>query len=360
MSLVEKFRPQKFSEIVGQTAEVAQIQAELSKPDPSRAYIISGVFGVGKTSLARLMAKYMNCQTRLPSAEPCCICSSCVAIAKGSAPDIIEINTSEARSIDDVRSWIANSMFAPRMRNRVYILDEFQGLQKMAQEAFLKSLEEPPRNTCFIICTTAVERIIQPIRSRCQSVNLQLVEKEVMVPYLLDLANKAEIKLDQQVAEMIADKTSGHMRDAVQALQVVLNLLSSGQRISEDKILQYIENYVEVAPERLVQKFLLGLYTKNYTAAFRVAKAIPNPDYFLSTAIEFHMQALFACVNFDKLVDSRYKEFVGLIAQLPTKQKMSRILTILTETAAEARTHLTDSRSVLVNCACKALQAVEE
>lgn len=361
MNLVDNYRPKTFSGIVGHPTDMAQLQAELAKETGAQSFIISGPFGCGKTSVARIIAKYVNCLNPYTTkVEPCCLCSSCVSIANGTSPDVIELNASEARSIDDVRSWISNSVFAPRNKKKVYILDEFQGLPRMSQEAFLKSLEEPPQGTLFILCTTASERILQPIQSRCQHINLQLLDKEVVVEHLKKIASIEDVKIADSVFEIITDKCGGHLRDAMQSLQVIFNLYNSGQRITEDKIIQYIEAQVEVAPEKMVQKFLFGIYTKNYTAALRVAKVVPNPDYFISVILEHHMQTLFNSANPEKLVDSRYKGFLNLLQVQVPKQKLSRIMSVFTETASDIRAHLTDARVILVNSACRALQIMEE
>ena len=172
MSLVlyRKYRPQTFAEFIGQEHIAKTLTNAISKGMISHAYLFSGPRGSGKTSLARLLAKSVNCQNRKDGEfEPCNKCSSCLETMKGAAIDLIEIDAASHRGIDDIRELINGIKFSPtKSKYKVFILDEAHQLSKDAANALLKTLEEPPAHAIFVLATTEIHKMILTIISRCQ------------------------------------------------------------------------------------------------------------------------------------------------------------------------------------------------
>jgi len=179
-----KYRPKYFREVVGQEIPVRILKNAIKLNKISHAYMFSGPRGVGKTTVARILAKAVNCLN--PSeGEPCGACENCLLIDKGTFPDLIEIDAASNRGIDDIRSLRESVNYTPmKGKFKIYILDEAHMLTKEAFNALLKTLEEPPPSTIFVLCTTEADKIPPTIASRCQRLMFSMVSKEKVVDYL--------------------------------------------------------------------------------------------------------------------------------------------------------------------------------
>lgn len=224
-SLYQKYRPQLFSDLVGQDHIRTTLLNELSAKEPSHAYLFSGSRGVGKTTTARILARAVNC-LEPRQGEPCNSCKHCTTIMANKALDIIEIDAASHTGVDHVReNIIENARVSPTLLPwKVFIIDEVHMLSTSAFNALLKTLEEPPSHTMFILATTELHKVPATIISRCEQFQFKRVAFEHMVDRLADLANKEEVTVDRSVFEAIARRSDGALRDAESLLGQVLSL----------------------------------------------------------------------------------------------------------------------------------------
>lgn len=227
LTLYRKYRPQTFNEIVGQNHIKATLQSELEGGKVAHAYLFSGPRGLGKTTMARLLAKAVNCLNRKATeSEPCNQCDSCREIIENRSIDVIEIDAASNRGIDNVReNIIGNSRFTPTSRRfKVFIIDEVHMLTTEAFNALLKTLEEPPAHAMFILATTEIHKVPETIISRCQHFDFRKVPEQNIVQRLEGIIKKEGKILDQEILENIAYFSGGCLRDAESLLGQVLSL----------------------------------------------------------------------------------------------------------------------------------------
>ncbi|MEC7584066.1 MAG: DNA polymerase III subunit gamma/tau [Planctomycetota bacterium] len=222
--VARRFRPDGFEEVVGQDAIQASLKAALSSKRIPHAFLFAGSRGVGKTTTARILARCLNCE-KGPTSSPCGKCKLCRSILDGSNPDVVEIDAASNRRIDDMRPLIERIATASMLsRYKVYILDEAHMLTREAFNALLKTLEEPPRGTAFVLATTESHRVPETIRSRCQVLNFRRIGDDDIVRRLRMIVGIEKVELPDAVLEEIAVSCRGSMRDAETALERVLQV----------------------------------------------------------------------------------------------------------------------------------------
>jgi DNA polymerase III subunit gamma/tau len=228
-----KYRPQNFDQVVGQEHVVSSLKSAISKKRVHHAYLFSGPRGVGKTSLARILAKSLNCE-KGPTPTPCLQCASCVDIAAGKSLDIIEIDGASNRGIDEIRTLRENVKLSPAAgRFKVYIIDEVHMLTKEAFNALLKTLEEPPKHVKFIFATTDPHKVLPTILSRCQKFQFNLLSLDQIVGKLSEIVKNEKIKIKEQLLYTIAQAAEGSIRDAESLLDQIFPVISSGKDIED-------------------------------------------------------------------------------------------------------------------------------
>ncbi|OQX51069.1 hypothetical protein B5M47_02120 [candidate division CPR3 bacterium 4484_211] len=250
MVLYRKYRPQKFSEVVGQDHVTATLRNALKNGQVAHAYLFAGARGTGKTSVARILARAVNC-TSLKNGEPCGRCSSCRAIARGTFLDLVEIDAASNRGIDDVRAMREQVHFQPSSgKYKVYVLDEVHMLTKEAFNALLKTLEEPPEHIIFILCTTEPHRLPLTVVSRCQRFNFKLADETSLAKYIVDISKKEEIEIHKTAASLIARQAGGSFRDGLSLLEQIREF--SPKMISREKVIEVLGLSSEIESRNLL------------------------------------------------------------------------------------------------------------
>ncbi len=231
--LARKYRPQTFEEVVGQTPIVTTLQNAVAQSRIHHAYLFSGLRGVGKTTVARLFAKSLNCE-KGPTPKPCNACSSCLEIATSRSLDVLEIDGASNRGIDAVRELRETVRYAPaRDRYKVYIIDEVHMLTPEAWNALLKTLEEPPAHVVFIFATTEYRKIPLTIQSRCQHFEFKKIPHSQMLDHLGVVAAGEKVAVPATVLDLIVRMAEGSLRDAQSALDQVIAF--SGPQVDEEQ-----------------------------------------------------------------------------------------------------------------------------
>jgi DNA polymerase-3 subunit gamma/tau len=219
--LARKYRPQRFADVAGQDHVTRTLMNALSQNRIAHGYIFSGHRGIGKTTIARIVAQALNCRTEIgsperPTPEPCGTCVSCTEIRQGNATDVIEIDAATNRGIDEIRELRDAARYAPsRDRYKIYILDEAHQITDAAFNALLKTLEEPPAHVIFMMATTQPEDIPQTIRSRCQHFSFHAVKFDDILAQLKMIAGNEEVTAEDDALALLAEAGDGSMRDAL-------------------------------------------------------------------------------------------------------------------------------------------------
>jgi DNA polymerase-3 subunit gamma/tau len=219
--LARKYRPQRFADVAGQDHVTRTLLNALSQNRVAHGYIFSGHRGIGKTTIARIVAMALNCRTEIgsparPTPEPCGTCDSCMEIRQGNAVDVIEIDAATNRGIDEIRELRDAARYAPsRDRYKIYILDEAHQITDAAFNALLKTLEEPPAHVIFMMATTQPEDIPQTIRSRCQHFSFHAVKFDDILAQLKMIAGEEKVEAEAAALALLAEAGDGSMRDAL-------------------------------------------------------------------------------------------------------------------------------------------------
>jgi DNA polymerase-3 subunit gamma/tau len=216
--LARKWRPKKFADLIGQQNSVKILTNIIIKNRLHHAYLLTGTRGVGKTTIARIIAKALNC-LNLVQGEPCTSCENCLAIDNGSFVDVIEIDAASNTGVDNIRELIDNACYSPSSgRYKVYIIDEVHMLSKSAFNAMLKTLEEPPEHVIFILATTDLQKVPATILSRCLQLKLRNLSASEISQYLASVLNIEQVKYEIEALPLIANAANGSMRDALSIL----------------------------------------------------------------------------------------------------------------------------------------------
>lgn len=259
VTLYRKYRPKGFEEIAGEEEIVQTLKNSLKSNRLAHAYLFTGPRGVGKTSIARLMAKGLNCLTNGITDTPCNVCENCKEISIGNFLDLIEIDAASNRGIDEIRQLKEKINYSPtKGRKKVYIIDEVHMLTKEAFNALLKTLEEPPEHVLFILATTEPDKILPTIISRCQRYDFKSVNYRDMRKKLLYIVDNEGYKIDEASLVAIYEASGGSMRDAISILErLMIN--------TEEKsiIIEKTEDVLGITPLKTIDLFIEVVETKN-------------------------------------------------------------------------------------------------
>jgi DNA polymerase III subunit gamma/tau len=337
--LARKYRPQKFSEVIGQEHVTRTLKNAIEQGRTAHGYIFSGHRGIGKTTVARILAMALNCRSQdHPIPEPCGICESCTEIRAGNSVDVIEIDAATNRGIDEIRELREAARYRPaRDRFKIYILDEAHQITDAAFNALLKTLEEPPGHVVFMLATTQPEDIPQTIRSRCQHFSFRAVRFEEIMGQLRDLLGREKLEADEDALALLAEAGDGSMRDALSILDQAI--ASSTGRLTAEAVRQL----VGAAPSGVLEEVMQAVSRSASEEVLRLADKLisegQNPTHFARQLVRFLRNAVVAKVaGKDSAllqISSDERARVARIADLFSEEDLARHLQIMLRTHGE-------------------------
>lgn len=264
LALARRWRPGSFTEVIGQKFIVDALKRALDTQKLHHAFLFTGTRGVGKTTLARLLAKALNCETGI-TATPCNQCSACLAIDQGRFMDVLEIDAASRTKVEETRELLDNVTFMPSMgRFKVYIIDEVHMLSTHSFNALLKTLEEPPHYVKFVLATTDPQKLPQTIISRCLQFRLQPLSEENIAQQLEHILQAEKITYEKESVVLIARAAQGSMRDALSILEQALALSQA-----ESLTTQSCTLLLGLVPEKAVENLLLAIVKEDFSEAHK-------------------------------------------------------------------------------------------
>ncbi len=337
--LARKYRPQKFSEVIGQEHVTRTLKNAIGQARIAHGYIFSGHRGIGKTTVARILAMALNCRSSdQPVAEPCGVCDSCTEIRAGNSVDVIEIDAATNRGIDEIRELREAARYRPaRDRFKIYILDEAHQITDAAFNALLKTLEEPPGHVVFMLATTQPEDIPQTIRSRCQHFSFRAVRFEEILTQLKDLAGREKVEADEDALALLAEAGDGSMRDALSILDQAI--ASCDGRLTAEAVRQL----VGTAPSGLLEEVMRAVAEGSSETVLRLVDKLladgQNPTHFARQMVRFLRNAVVAKVAGGDSsllqISSDERRRVASVAELFGEEDLARHLQIMLRTHGE-------------------------
>ena len=335
--IYRKYRPQRFSEVVGQDHVIKTLTSALKTGRVAHAYLFAGPRGVGKTSVARILAKAVNCLDN-SSYEPCNKCDSCLEIMEGRAMDLIEIDAASNRGIDEVRELRERVRFTPsRGKYKVFVIDEAHQLTKEAFNALLKTLEEPPRHAIFVLATTEPYKMLPTILSRVQRFDFKKLSLPDILKRLEMIIKKEGIRVEEKALRIIALNSEGFMRDAESMLGQVI-AFTGGEKITNEDV----ENILGIVDINLAIKFIDLLAEKKSKEALIFIDKFVNQGYdlvqFVQSLINYSRKLLLIRISKDlsKLIKEELspEQLNTAIKQAErfSVVEMSKIIELLIET----------------------------
>ena len=275
ITLYRKYRPSSFSEVSGENEIVKSLKLSLKNKSMAHAYLFSGPRGVGKTTIARLIAKGVNCLNLGEDGEPCNECKNCKAINEGRFSDLIEIDAASNRSIDEIRSLKEKINYQPvEGLKKVYIIDEAHMLTKEAFNALLKTLEEPPSHVMFILATTELDKILPTIISRCQRYDFKALDIEDMKSGLKHILKEENLSMSDEVYPLIYENSSGSMRDSISILERLI-VTANGKEIN----LKIAEDTLGITPSSRIKIFLNKILNENEYDIINELESLANESF---------------------------------------------------------------------------------
>ncbi|MDD4351675.1 MAG: DNA polymerase III subunit gamma/tau [Candidatus Gracilibacteria bacterium] len=331
IALYRKYRPQDFSNLVGQNSIQITLQNALKSGKASHAYLFCGPRGTGKTSTARLIAKGLNCLDLSETGEPCNKCENCLEITANRMMDIIEIDAASNRGVDEIRELREKVKFSPSHGlKKVFIIDEVHMLTKEAFNALLKTLEEPPSHAHFILATTESHKIPPTIISRCQRFDFKRITPEVIAERLAFIAEQEGIKAEAEALILISKAADGGMRDAISLFEQMAN--------KKGVTLEHVEQNLGLVKQQIVSDFINFLLERNHKAAI----SLVNQIYFDGIDLKQFVKATLEMIR-EKMINelgedkdsstAAYLEFINILQESMLDFKASNIPQLPLETA---------------------------
>ena len=337
--LARKYRPQRFSEVIGQEHVTRTLKHAIEQGRVAHGYIFSGHRGIGKTTIARILAMSLNCRASdKPAPEPCGVCDSCQEIRAGNSVDVIEIDAATNRGIDEIRELRDAARYRPaRDRFKIWILDEAHQITDAAFNALLKTLEEPPGHVIFMMATTQPEDIPQTIRSRCQHFSFHAVKFDEIVGQLRDIAKKEKIKADDDALAMLAEAGDGSMRDALSIMDQAI--ACCGTTLTAE----LVRDLVGAVPAEVLEQMMQAVAKNSSEEVLRLVDQLvtegQNPTHFARQMVRFLRNTTVAKIAGQDSpllqISSDERARAGRVAALFSEEDLARFLQILLRTHSE-------------------------
>jgi DNA polymerase-3 subunit gamma/tau len=333
-----KWRPKKFSEVVGQEHVTNTLKNAIKENRIAHAYLFTGPRGVGKTTTARLLAKALNCNNPI-NQEPCNECETCKLIQNSQSLDILEIDGASNRGIDEIRTLRESVKYAPtKSKYKIYIIDEVHMLTRESFNAFLKTLEEPPEHTIFIFATTDVHKVPLTIISRCQRYDFRRIQLNTIKETLAKIAAAEKIEIDDTTLTIISKKADGALRDAESYFDQVVSYCEG--KITHETVTQML-NLID---EEIYFKITDAVLEKNYKAVFEVSNALYENGWdfvdFMDGLIEHFRNILTVVVtgkaSFTETADVYKEKYVSYKNKF-SEGDVLRLLNFLNKTGQEIK-----------------------
>ena len=345
--LARKYRPQRFSEVIGQEHVTRTLKNAIEQQRIAHGYIFSGHRGIGKTTIARILAMALNCRAGdRPQPEPCGVCDSCTEIRAGNDFDVIEIDSATNRGIDEVRRIREEARSQPaRDRYKIFILDEAHQITDAAFNAILKTLEEPPPWAVFMMATTQPEDIPQTIRSRCQHFSFHAVRFDEIVGQLRSIAQKENIQADDEALAVLAEAGDGSMRDALSIMDqaiaccAVFNEAGSGAKLTAEQVRGLMGNVSSEILEEVMRCVAQNSSQQLLQLLNRLLTEGQSPAHFAKQLVRFLRNTLMARVAgtdsplLQISADERAR--VARVAESFSEEDLTRFLQIMLRTHDE-------------------------
>lgn len=278
--LARKWRPSQFDEVVGQSHVVAALSNALDQDRVHHAFLFTGTRGVGKTTLARIFAKALNCEQGV-SSTPCGECGSCTAVAQGRFIDLIEVDAASRTKVDDTRELLDNVQYAPTQgRYKVYLIDEVHMLSTHSFNALLKTLEEPPEHVKFLLATTDPQKLPMTVLSRCIQFSLNAIELPAIEQHLKMILDSEKIEYDQGALMLLARAANGSLRDALSLLDQAIAY--SNQQLTETKV----RDMLGLVDGQIIVSILNALAENNAAALMQTTEQLQMAAQDLKTALD--------------------------------------------------------------------------
>jgi DNA polymerase-3 subunit gamma/tau len=328
-----KYRPGTFDDVIGQPHVVQTLMNSIATKRIAHAFLFSGTRGVGKTTVARILAKALNCEQG-PTGSPCSVCANCAEISGGTSVDVVEIDGASNTSVDDVREIRENVKFAPfRGQYRVYIIDEVHMLSNSAFNALLKTLEEPPAHVVFIFATTEIHKIPATILSRCQHYNFRRIPKVEIVQRLRHVAEQDGLAIEDRSLMALARASEGSMRDGLSLLDQIIAF--GGKTIRH----QDLEALLGAVPQERVRAMVEAIIDQDSLKALKVIAGLLDQGHdlraYCGDLVEYLRNMLVAAVvpsgqELRGLVEASEEDLIQLAcdAQRFTVEQLQEILRI--------------------------------
>ncbi|MDR2437607.1 MAG: DNA polymerase III subunit gamma/tau [Endomicrobium sp.] len=338
LGLARKFRPQNFDEVVGQDHISQTLKNAISEKRITHAYLFSGPRGCGKTTMARILAKALNCKNG-PTTKPCGVCENCIEISKSSSIDVLEIDGASNNGIDEIRALRENVKFASANSNyKIYIIDEAHQITTQAFNALLKTLEEPPAHVLFIMATTEQHKIPLTILSRCQRYRFKLISSSEMVSAIENIAKKECFDIDSDALSVVTTASGGSMRDA-------LSLLDQAVSSNVGKITgEYIRGLLGLLPKDIIASVTEHIAKGDIQTILKTVKEINEQGYnvlqFARDLRDHLRQVMIYLINPEvSEISSQDKKLFEIQKSLFTVSRHIRMNNLLSKALEEMRWH---------------------
>ena len=337
--LARKYRPQRFAEVIGQEHVTRTLKNAIAQGRIAHGYIFSGHRGIGKTTVARILAMALNCRSAgQPVAEPCGVCESCTEIRAGNSVDVIEIDAATNRGIDEIRELRDAARYRPaRDRFKIWILDEAHQITDAAFNALLKTLEEPPGHVIFMLATTQPEDIPQTIRSRCQHFSFHAVRFDDILGQLRDLAGRENIQAEPDALALLAEAGDGSVRDALSILDQAI--ACCGEALTAEVVRQLVGTVPSATLEQMLQAVERGSSDEVLRLADKLINEGQSPTHFARQMVRFLRNAIVAKVAGKDSqilqISSDERERVARVAEAFSEEDLARYLQIMLRTHSE-------------------------